>query len=114
MIEMSDKTAKNVDICLLLDFYGQLLTEKTREMLELHFAEDMSLAEISEQYNISRQAVHDSLKRGVTSLQEYEQKLNLVMRFTMQTNCIEEAICDIRDGKANEAIDKLSKLTQML
>ena len=97
------KTTENIDVCFILDFYGQLLTEKTREILELHYAEDMSLAEISDQYHITRQAVHDSIKRGVLTLQEYEEKLNLLHRFTMQKNCIKEAIGDIEAGKSDAA-----------
>lgn len=108
------KTAENVDICFLLDFYGQLLTEKTRDILELHFAEDMSLAEISDQFHITRQAVHDSIKRGVSTLQEYEEKLSMVQRFTMQKNCIQEAIYDIETGEIQSAKDKLTQLTLLI
>ena len=114
MSNESEKTPRNVDICLLLDFYGQLLTEKTREILELHFAEDMSLAEISDQYLITRQAVHDSLKRGVLSLREYEEKLGLIHRFIMQKDCIREAIDDIESGAAGAAKEKLTRLTQLI
>ena len=74
----------SVQVCLLLDFYGQLLTERTREILELRFQEDMSLAEIAEDCGISRQAAHDAIHRGVSSLTEYEEKLKLVERFTQQ------------------------------
>lgn len=108
------KTTENIDVCFLLDFYGQLLTEKTREILEFHYAEDMSLAEISDQYHITRQAVHDSLKRGVLTLQGYEEKLNLMHRFMIQKNCIKEAIFDIESGKNDEAKEKLVQLTQLI
>ena len=110
----SKKTTENIDVCLLLDFYGLLLTEKTREILEFHYAEDMSLSEISDQYHITRQAVHDSIRRGVQTLQEYEEKLNLLHRFTMQKNCIREAICDIESGEIAAAKEKLTQLTQMI
>ena len=104
----------NVDICFLLDFYGQLLTKKTREILELHYAEDMSLAEISDQYSITRQAVHDTIKRGVTTLQEYEEKLNLVNRFNLQKKFIQQAISDIENGEPKAAKEKLTQLAQLL
>jgi len=104
----------NVDICFLLDFYGQLLTQKTREILELHYAEDMSLAEISDQFGITRQAVHDTIKRGVATLQEYEEKLNLVNRFNLQKKCIQQAISDIENGEPKAAKEKLTQLTQLL
>lgn len=108
------KDTENTDICFLLDFYGQLLTEKMREILELHFAEDMSLAEISDQYHITRQAVHDSIRRGVAALQEYEEKLNLVQRFMIQKNCIQEAIGDIESGQTGAAKEKLAQLTHLI
>lgn len=110
----NEKETKNVEICLLLDFYGQLLTEKTREILELHFAEDMSLAEISDLNSITRQAVHDSIKRGVASLQEYEDKLGMINRFKMQSECIKEAITDIDNNQTDKAKEKLTELTQLL
>ena len=52
---------------LLLDFYGELLTDKQRECCELHFNEDLSLAEIAEQCGISRQGVWDNIRRGVAA-----------------------------------------------
>lgn len=90
-----------VDACMLLDFYGQLLTERMRLLMELHFAEDMSLAEIADQENISRQAVHDTIRRGLKSLEEYEAKLGLVQRFMNQKQVIEEAVeaLDMNDTK---------------
>lgn len=114
MSNTDKKTVENIDICFLLDFYGQLLTEKTREILELHFAEDMSLAEISDQYHITRQAVHDAIKRGVGALAGYEEKLSLVRRFLMEKNCIQEAIGDIESGRIDEAKERLVQLTRMI
>ncbi len=114
MSSVAKETPENTDICFLLDFYGQLLTEKTREILELHFAEDMSLAEISDQYHITRQAVHDTIKRGVATLQEYEEKLSLVQRFMIQKDCIREAINDIESGQTDSAKEKLTRLTQLI
>lgn len=62
----------------LFDLYGGLLTEKKRQFMELYYEEDMSLAEIAEEFNISRAAVHDSLKSAEKSLREYEKKLGLL------------------------------------
>lgn len=109
-----DKTKENCDICMLIDFYGQLLTEKSREITDLHFNEDMSLSEISENCQITRQAVHDTIKRTVATLKEYEQKLQLVDRFMQQQKLIGEAIMDIDAGRADKAKEKLSNLTGML
>ena len=56
---------------MLLDFYGELLTDKQRECFDLHFNEDLSLSEIAEQLSISRQAVWDNIRRAELSLSEY-------------------------------------------
>ncbi len=68
---------KNLAMSDLLDIYGELLTEKQRDMLELYYNDDLSLAEIAEHYEISRQGVHDSIKRGEEALAEYERVLGL-------------------------------------
>lgn len=73
-----DKLAK---MALLVDFYGPLLTEKQRNVWDLHYQQDLSLAEIAEVEHISRQAIHDLLKRTERILAEYEDKLGLVQRF---------------------------------
>ena len=67
---------------LLLDFYGELLTDKQRECCELHFNEDLSLAEIAEQSGISRQGVWDNIRRGAAALAGIEEKTGLVRRFS--------------------------------
>lgn len=72
------------EIVLLLDFYGGLLTDKQRLIMSYHYEEDMSLSEISEQLEISRQAVHDILKRSEKTLKEYEKELGLIGRFLLQ------------------------------
>jgi len=68
---------KNLAMSDLLDLYGELLTDKQRDMLELYYNDDLSLAEIAEHYEISRQGVHDSIKRGEEALEEYERVLGL-------------------------------------
>ena len=67
---------------MLLDFYGELLTDKQRECCELHFNEDLSLAEIAEQCGVSRQGVWDNIRRGEASLAQIEEKTGLIRRFS--------------------------------
>ncbi len=63
-----------------MDFYGALLSEKTQEIMLLSLNEDMSLGEIASLKGISRQAVHDSIKRGEESLLRYESELKLASK----------------------------------
>ncbi|MFR8236453.1 MAG: YlxM family DNA-binding protein [Anaerovoracaceae bacterium] len=66
---------------LLYDFYGALLTEKQRQVMALYHEENLSLSEIGQEFGISRQAVHDTLKKAEQALEEYEDKLKLMDKF---------------------------------
>lgn len=83
------------EIGLLLDFYGQLITKRQYEILDLHYNNDYSFGEIAQQMNISRQGVYDNIKRGKASLLELEEKLGLIGRFSRHK------------GKAKEILDLL-------
>ncbi len=72
---------KNLQISILLDFYKEMLTEKQTDAIDLYYNQDLSLSEISEHLNITRQGVRDSIKRGEKLLLELEEKLRLVGRF---------------------------------
>ena len=73
--------AKNLEISFLLDFYGDMLTDKQRDVVELYYNEDLSLAEIAAHSGITRQGVRDSIKRAESQLLEYEERLHLAARF---------------------------------
>ena len=73
--------AKDLQISFLLDFYGEMLTEKQREMIEFYYNEDLSLAEIADDQGITRQGVRDSIKRAESQLLEMEERLGLAKRF---------------------------------
>lgn len=75
---MADKT---YEMTMLLDFYGELLTEKQRECFGMHYNEDLSLAEIGELLGISRQGVRDLIVRAEATLRQVEEKTGLVRRF---------------------------------
>lgn len=66
---------------MLLDFYGDLLTEKQRECCSMYFNEDLSLSEIAEQRGISRQGVWDNIRHGEAAMRETEEKTGLIRRF---------------------------------
>ena len=71
---------KDLKFSILLQIYGELLTEKQREIVGLYYDYDLSLAEISENLGISRQAVLDSLRNACDSLRNYEEKLNILAK----------------------------------
>jgi uncharacterized protein len=72
------------EISMLLDFYGQLITNRQYEILDLHYNSDYSFGEIAGYLNISRQGVYDNIKRGKALLTGFEEKLGLVGRFIKQ------------------------------
>lgn len=72
---------KNNYINSLFEFYQPLLTEKQANYLELYYADDYSLGEIAEEFEVSRQAVYDNIRRSEKILEQYEQKLNLYHSF---------------------------------
>lgn len=72
--------AKNMDVALLYDFYGEMLTEKQRDMIEQYYHQDLSLSEIAENAGISRQGVRDSVKRAEVQLFDMEERLGLAAR----------------------------------
>ncbi|MEG0692956.1 MAG: sigma factor-like helix-turn-helix DNA-binding protein [Oscillospiraceae bacterium] len=69
--------AKNLSVAVLLDFYGEMLTDKQRDVIDLYYNQDLSLSEIAEHQGITRQGVRDSIKRGEVFLFELEDKLKL-------------------------------------
>ena len=75
---------------MLLDFYGELLTEKQRECYDLHYNEDLSLTEIAEQSGISRQAVWDNIRRAEAALLDIEEKTGLIRRFQETRRTLDE------------------------
>lgn len=83
---------KMLQISLLYDFYGQLLTKKQQEVVQLYYNNDYSLGEISEQLRVSRQAVYDTIKRTEKVLFEYEEKLGLVEKFINTQRDIEKIL----------------------
>ena len=85
---------------MLLDFYGELLTEKQRECYDLHYNEDLSLSEIAEQSGISRQGVWDNIRRAEAALRELEEKTGLAGRVMELERELEETRGELRRLRA--------------
>ena len=100
--------AKDLEISFLLDFYGDMLTEKQREVIEFYYNEDLSLSEIADNEGITRQGVRDAVKKAEQILEETERKLSLVERFqtvSRRVLQIKERLLELR-GRVDEAGQK--------
>ncbi len=105
----------------LLDFYGPLLTEHRRELMQMYCEEDMSLAEIADQLQITRQGVSDAVNKAKRQLSDYESKLGLVARYLALSeqaqNCLkalDEIKCDeISQNAMNRAREALENIIQI-
>lgn len=98
--------AKNLDVVLLLDFYGDMLTAKQKDFLGYYYNDDLSLSEIAENEGITRQGVRDSIKRAEAQLFEMEERLGLAKRFEQVRKgleIIEQAAEEINQVNLNGA-----------
>jgi predicted DNA-binding protein YlxM (UPF0122 family) len=86
---MESSLEKKQRVNLLMDCYMDLLTDKQREYLSLYYEEDLSLSEIAEDLDVSRNAVYDNLKRAVASLEDYEKKLHLLEKHIQRMDLIQ-------------------------
>ena len=101
---------KFVEQTLLYDFYGELLTERQQQVYESVVLEDYSLSEVAEELNISRQGVHDMIKRCNHTLEEYESRLHLVEKFLCirkQVQKIKELAVGYNAGEITEISNKI-------
>lgn len=92
--------AKDLSFVLLLDCYGELLTERQRDVAELYFNEDLSLTEIAETRGITRQAVRDSIRHSQQTLLETEEKLGMAERICGMRECLEGILKHCEAGAA--------------
>ncbi|MFW5647487.1 MAG: YlxM family DNA-binding protein [Candidatus Alkaliphilus sp. MAG34] len=102
---------KTVEISVLYDFYNQLLTGKQRDIVDLYYNQDLSLGEIAEEFNVSRQAVYDVLKRTEKLLYQYEEKLNFIKLVNIKNEKISKMLDSIIDLE-NE-LDSIPYLEQL-
>lgn len=87
-----------LQMTLLFDYYGELLSEKQRTYFDLYYNQDLSLAEIAEETGISRQGVHDALSKAEQSLSEFEEKLG----------------CIAKERRLHTLLDKIAEAAQQL
>lgn len=105
---------------MLLDFYGELLTDKQRECYDLHVNEDLSLSEIAEQSGVSRQGVWDNIRRAEAAMREMEEKTGLIRRFTQIREGLESLRAPLQElarsekGRAGELAREMSETVDML
>ena len=101
--------AKNLDVIILIDFYGDMLTEKQHAFLNYYYNDDLSLSEIAANEGITRQGVNDQIKRAVKSLNAFEEECRYCERFEQ----LRALASDLKAGdkkaaeKAAEIIEKL-------
>jgi len=92
---------KFAQMALLLDVYGELLTPKQRDVMDFYYNYDLSLAEIAEQYGISRQGVYDLIKRAEQTLTDFEQKIGAIKRWIYIEDVLRKVVKDM-DAILNE------------
>ncbi len=116
---IEQRLEERVYLSMLYDFYGALLKENNRRIFEAYIQEDYSISEIAEEMEISRQAVHDAVKRITKQLKGYEEKLGLLERFELQRNemkrlheCLQEMNISETDPRGQEIFQILSKIIE--
>lgn len=95
----------SIKISILLEIYGKLLTDKQYNLLNDYYNNDLSLAEIAENENITRQAVRDNLKKGEKKLFNYEEKLGIMKKNKMQEEQIANILSEL-NSITNKSTDK--------
>ena len=99
-------------MAMLFDFYGDLLTDRQREFYDLYYNEDLSLAEIAENYGISRQGVRDIIVRAEAAMTEIEDKTHIIRRFQQSRGAI--AAIDAAADQLLQAVNRRSYSDAML
>lgn len=99
-----DMFEKNLEIAFLLDFYGDVLSDRKRTVLDYYYNLDFSLAEIAEEIGISRQGVRDLIKKAEEELRFFEEKLGLAKRFRNTQKDAERLLSLLREADVSDEI----------
>ena len=103
---------KKVEISMLCQIYGKLLTEKQFDYINGYYNNDLSLAELAENYGITRQAARDNIKKGENKLFEYEEKLQ-IMKTTLNTEkIIAKILAQISTIKTQYSDEKIAEILE--
>lgn len=105
---------EKVKISMLCEFYGALLTDKQREFIDDYYNNDLSLSEIAENNEITRQAVRDIIKKGEKKLFEYEEKLMFMKRTLNQEKKIEKALLELTKIQKDYSDQKVAKVLESI
>ncbi|WP_326716599.1 putative DNA-binding protein [Vagococcus jeotgali] len=99
----------------LFEFYSTLLTEKQMNYIELYYANDLSLGEIANEYDVSRQAVYDNIKRTEKLLETYEKKLHLFSNYVIRQELIDSIKGHLKEKKQldNEILALLDSIQEI-
>jgi predicted DNA-binding protein YlxM (UPF0122 family) len=100
-------------INMLFDFYGDLLTEKQRTFMACYFHDDYTLGEIAAEFEISRQAVYEHIKRAEHVLEDYESKLALLANYEQRMKCLDD-MERILERVSGEGRDDLTDILQRI
>lgn len=101
---------KHIEISMLVEIYGKLLTEKQYQVISDYYNEDLSLSEIAENNNISRQCVRDIIKKGESKLFEYEEKLQIMKKTQENEKTIQlilSQLSKIQDNSSDKKVEKI-------
>ena len=102
---------------LLYDFYGELLNEHQRKVYEDAVFNDLSLSEVADNYGVSRQEIHDLIKRVTKMLEKYENKLHMIERFAKMQDIaqgIKDTIAEYKESRNDKLLDKISEDTELI
>ncbi|MGI6734393.1 MAG: YlxM family DNA-binding protein [Anaerovoracaceae bacterium] len=104
------------EISILYDFYGVLLPPKQREIFRLYYEDNLSLGEIAEEYGLTRQGIHETIKRGEKKLRDFEKKLGLIRKFKQEKQIIDEMKENIRQliQMRKEDVQLISELKELV
>ncbi len=101
---------KHIEVSMLCQIYGKLLTEKQCELINDYYNNDLSLSEIAENNQITRQAVRDIIKKGENKLFEFEEKLQFMKKMLDQEKQIQAILLELNKLQETSSDKKIEKL----